>query len=73
MIDINQVIKEVAKETGIDKKLVNDVCKYVFQFTIDVMKDTEDYHEILFAKLFKFKLKPRFQEDKTKPYSPKIK
>lgn len=40
-------------------------------FTIDVMKSDTDYHEILFNKLFKFKLKRRFKDNKTKKYSPK--
>jgi hypothetical protein len=34
------------------------------------MKDPEDYREILFNKLFKFKLKSRFKDNKTKNYSP---
>lgn len=34
------------------------------------MKDETDYHDILFGGLFKFKLKNRFKEDKTKKYSP---
>ena len=44
---------------------------YEFRFTTDVMKDPEDYHDILFNKLFRFTLKPRFKVDKTKKYSPK--
>lgn len=72
MIDINQVIKEVSKRTGVDINTVDTICKHVFKFTIDVMKDETDYHEVLFSKLFKFKLKNRFKDDKTKKYSPKI-
>lgn len=37
---------------------------------MDVMKDENDTHSILFAKLFKFKLKNRFKENKNKPNSP---
>lgn len=72
MINIDQVIKEVSKRTKVDKEIVDTICKHVFRFTIDVMKDPDDYHEILFSKLFKFKLKTRFKDDKTKPYSPKL-
>ena len=71
MIDINTVIKEVAKRTGEDIEIVDTICKHPFKFTTDVMKSETDYHEILFAKLFKFKLKGRFKDDKTKKYSPK--
>lgn len=71
MIDIDQVIKEVTELTKVDKEIVEVICKHPFLFTIDVMKDENDYHDILFAKLFKFKLKGRFKTDKTKQYSPK--
>ena len=72
MKDIEYVIKEVSKRTGADIERVDQICKHVFRFTIDSMKDENDYHEILFSKLFKFKLKGRFKEDKTKRYSPKL-
>ena len=72
MKDLAYVIKEVSKRTGADIELVDQICKHVFRFTTDVMKDENDYHEVLFSKLFKFKLKGRFKEDKTKNYSPKI-
>ena len=72
MKDIEYVIKEVSKRTGADIELVDQICKHVFRFTIDIMKDENDCHEILFSKLFKFKLKGRFKEDKTKQYSPKL-
>ena len=72
MIDINEIIKQVSKRTNTDIQIVDEVCKHVFRFTIDVMKDEQDTHEILFSKLFKFKLKKRFEQDKTKPYSPKL-
>lgn len=71
MIDIDQVIKQVARRTGIDKNIVDVVCKHPFQYTVETMKDENDYHEIMFNKLFKFKLKNRFKDNKTKQYSPK--
>jgi len=37
------------------------------------MKDPDDYHDILFNKLFRFSLKPRFKIDKQSDYSPKNK
>lgn len=71
MIDIEQVIKEVAKKTEIDKDVVETVCKHVFNCTVDIMKDEDDTKDILFNQLFKFKLKRRFKENKQKPYSSK--
>lgn len=70
MIGIEQVITEVSKLTNVDRQIVEKVCKHPFRFTTEVMKDEEDLHDILFAKLFKFKLKERFKDNKTKPYSP---
>ena len=35
------------------------------------MKDETDTKDILFNRLFKFKLKRRYKEDKQKPYSSK--
>lgn len=71
MIDIEQVSKEVAKRLNLDRDLVELICKHPFKYTVEVMKDGEDYHDILFNQLFKFKLKGRFKDNKTKPYSPK--
>lgn len=72
MITIDTIIKEVSKNLNIDQQIVNDVCKHVFRFTEEVMKDPDDYHDILFNGLLRFKLKGRFKEDKTKQYSPKL-
>lgn len=72
MINIDKVINEVSKRTGVDKQVVSIICKHVFNFTEDVMKDPEDYHDILFNNLLRFSLKGRFKEDKTKSYSPKL-
>lgn len=36
--------------------------------TVEYMKDESEYKDILFNGLFKFKLKKRYRQDKTKPY-----
>lgn len=71
MIDIEQVIKEVSKRTGIDKEVVEVVCKNSFIQTMEVMKDDNDIRDILFNQLFKFKLKRRYKENKSKGYTTK--
>ena len=71
MIDIDDVIKEVSKNTGVDKELVAAICKHPFNYTVQTMKDADDTRDILFNQLFKFKLKRRFKEDKTQKYSSK--
>lgn len=71
MIDIEQVIKEVSKRTKIDYDTVSIICKHPFLQTVEIMKDDKDVSDILFNKLFKFKLKRRYKENKTKEYSSK--
>lgn len=71
MIDINTVIKEVSNRTNTDIELVSIICKHPFQFLVETMKDDQDTKDILFNKLFKFKLKRRFKENKQKEYSSK--
>jgi nucleoid DNA-binding protein len=68
MINIDDVIKEVAKNLNLDKETVNTVCKHVFQETVNLMK-SENTSDILFNELFKFKLKRRYKEDKQRQYS----
>lgn len=71
MVTINEIIKEVAKNTGIDKDLVDTICKHPFLCTVDIMKDEQNIDDILFNKLFKFKLKRRYKENKNQTYSSK--
>lgn len=70
-MDIEKACREISKKLNIDQDLVHKIVMYEFKFTTDVMKDPNDYRDILFNKLFKFKLKGRFKENKTKDYSPK--
>lgn len=67
-MDIRKISNQIAKQLGEDKDFVYDVIMYQFLFTKEVMQDPEDYHDILYNKLFRFTLKPRYKEDKTKPY-----
>jgi len=69
VIDIEQVIKEVSKRTGIDKDIVATVCKHPFLQTVELMKDDSYTKDILFNQLFKFKLKRRYKENKSKEYT----
>ena len=70
MIDIEKVITKVSKRLDVDREIVDQVCKHVFKETMNVMKDENEYRDILFRNLMKFKLKGRFKLDKTKNYSP---
>jgi hypothetical protein len=68
MITLDDIIKQVSKNLNVDREIVNAVCKHVFQQTVDIMK-SDDTSDILFNKAFKFKLKRRFKEDKTRQYT----
>ena len=70
MIDIDSVAIEVSKETGYDLDIVKKVCQHVFKQTEQIMK-SEDTSDILFNKLFKFKLKRRYKDNKQKEYTTK--
>ena len=70
-MDLDKTCRSIAKKLGYDYELVRKIVMYEFEYTPKVMKDPEDYREILFNKLFKFKLKNRFKNNKTKDYSPK--
>lgn len=69
MIELSQVIKEVSKRTGIDIDIVSQVCKHPFLQTVELMKDEQNTQDILFNELFKFKLKRRYKENKSKEYT----
>lgn len=71
MIDLDQVIKQVAKRLDVDKDIVNTVCKHAFKETVEIMKSEDDCRDILFNQLFKFKLKRRYKENKNQKYSSK--
>lgn len=69
MIGLDRVITEVSKRLNLDKDLVAVVCKHPYQYTVDIMKNDEDVRDILFNQLFRFKLKKRYKENKTREYS----
>ena len=71
MIEIDDVIRAVSKNTGVDKDIVATICKHPFNCTVEIMKDDTDVRDILFNQLFKFKLKRRFKENKSQKYSSK--
>lgn len=71
MITIDDVIKEVSKNTGIDREIVSTICKHPFTCVVEIMKEDNDTKDILFNKLFKFKLKRRFKENKQQKYTSK--
>lgn len=70
-MELDKTCRKIAKQLNEDFELVKKIVQFEFQYTVNIMKNPEDTRDILFNKLFKFKLKSRFKEDKTKQYSPK--
>ena len=70
-MNIDKVCRQIANEYDQDLDEVKRIVLFQFQFTKQVMQDEEDTHDILFNKLFRFKLKNRFKENKQNKLSPK--
>lgn len=70
-MDLNKTCKQVAKELNENYEDVYKIVMFQYYFITQVMKDETDTHDILINKLFKFKLKPRFKENKQSNYSPR--
>ena len=70
-MNIDKVCRQIANEYDQDLDEVKRIVLFQFQFTKQVMQDEEDTHDILFNKLFRFKLKSRFKENQQNKLSPK--
>ncbi len=70
-MELDKACKQIAKELDMDYDIVRHIVMFQFQFIVSVMKHETDTHDILLNKLFKFKLKRRFKENKQKEYSSK--
>lgn len=70
MMNIDKVCRQIAKDLNEDPNVVKQIAMYQFQFVMDVMKDEDDTRDVLINKLFRFKLKKRFKNNKQSNYSP---
>lgn len=69
-MDLNKACRRIAKENQIDLDLVKKIVMYEFKYTKDIMQ-SDNTEDILFNKLFKFKLKTRYKENKNQKYTQK--
>lgn len=69
-MDLNKACRRIAKENQIDLDLVKKIVMYEFKYTKDIMQ-SDNTEDILFNKLFKFKLKTRYKENKNQKYTSK--
>lgn len=70
MMNIDKVCRQIAKDLNEDPNVVKQIVMHQFQFVVDVMKDEDDTRDVLINKLFRFKLKKRFKDNKQSNYSP---
>ena len=70
MMNIDKVCRQIAKDINEDPNVVKQIIMHQFQFVVDVMKDEDDTRDVLINKLFRFKLKKRFKDNKQSNYSP---
>lgn len=70
MMNIDKVCRQIAKDLNEDHNVVKQIIMHQFQFVVDVMKDENDTRDVLINKLFRFKLKKRFKDNKQSNYSP---
>lgn len=69
-MNIDKVCRQIAKDLNEDPNVVKQIVMHQFQFVVDVMKDEDDTRDVLINKLFRFKLKRRFKDNKQSNYSP---
>ena len=70
MMNIDKVCRQIAKDLNEDPNVVKQIIMHQFQFVVNVMKDENDTRDVLINKLFRFKLKKRFKDNKQSNYSP---
>lgn len=70
MMNIDKVCRQIAKDLNEDPNVIKQIVMHQFQFVVDVMKDKDDTRDVLINKLFRFKLKKRFKDNKQSNYSP---
>lgn len=61
-----QFFKKLSREYDIPVNVLTVICNSPFKFAVDTMQSEKDMKDIMFAYLFKLKLKPRFKKHGTK-------
>lgn len=69
-MNIDKVCRQIANDLNEDPNVVKQIVMHQFQFVVDVMKDEDDTRDVLINKLFRFKLKKRFKDNKQSNCSP---
>lgn len=70
-MSFEEIVKRVSKESGEDYLICSKIALFQFKSIVKLMKDPGDTRDILINKLFKFKLKKRYKNNKQLKYTAK--
>ena len=65
---IDKACKQLAKDLNEDVDTVHNIVIFQFRQIVEKMKDPDNTEDILLNKLFKFKLKTRYKNNKSLKY-----
>ena len=65
---IEKACKQLAKDLNEDVDTVHNIVMFQFRQIVEKMKDLDNTEDILLNKLFKFKLKTRYKNNKSLKY-----
>ncbi len=65
---IDKACKQLAKDLNEDVNTVHNIVMFQFRQIVEKMKDLDNTEDILLNKLFKFKLKTRYKNNKSLKY-----
>ncbi len=65
---IDKACKQLAKDLNEDVDTVHNIVMFQFRQIVEKMKDLDNTEDILLNKLFKFKLKTRYKNNKSLKY-----
>ena len=65
---IDKACKQLAKDLKEDVDTVHNIVMFQFRQIVEKMKDLDNTEDILLNKLFKFKLKTRYKNNKSLKY-----
>ena len=69
-MNVDDICKRISKELNEPYDVIKNVVIHDYDEIYSFIKDEDDVRDILLNKLFRFKLKKKFQENKQSNYSP---
>lgn len=68
-MDFDKICRLVSKDLNEDLDVVNKIVMFQFKQIVESMKNIDDTRDILINRLFKFKLKTRYKNNKSLKYT----